>query len=192
MEINFPSIIKCVENIKSFCFLDSFLFLGTEKGKIFIHDWMNEKLLIMITLVEVDNEVSDYGIQIINVIILEQIEDTIKLIAQMRNGKIFIIEYYKSKNEFEIKLMIETGVESFTKVGLIKINNGFRIIFPSNKENELSALDISEYKVTNEWAYPLPTTGSLVSVITVKDDFIAIALEDSSKMIIIFSDNFDG
>lgn len=104
----------------------------------------------------------------------------------MRNGKVFIIEYNKTSNKFMIKFMIETGVESFTKIGLIKLNEVIiRIIFPSNKENELSAIDIDIeiYKVTNEWTYPLNDAKALVSVIATTCSLIVIALEDSSKLI---------
>jgi hypothetical protein len=113
----------------------------TEKGQIEIFEWIEERKLCYISLLdnlEILKE-SDYGCQVINIKLIKY-SSNIDFMLQMRNGKLFICQYSKESNTIEVKLLIETGIETFTKFCILNLDNScdkYKILYSSYNENEL-------------------------------------------------------
>jgi hypothetical protein len=85
---------------------------------------------------------NDYGIQIISIKLIHYIKEDslIEFLAQMRNGTTFIIQYEISSKQLDVKLMINTGIETFTKFLVLKHfqdESTYDILYSSNNEDEL-------------------------------------------------------
>lgn len=181
----------------------------TEKGKIEIFDWKEEIRLLEFPLVT-NYKSNEYGIQIICIMQIDSSKqyeklDFIDFLAQMRNGTIFIIQYKIDTNTLEVKLMINTGVETFTKFLILNSQEKsiYDILYCSNNEDELLLCKLnrelkidgnSEYSILKEDKINLISIeecddnedkkqSGLIQIIETEEFFpyILIAQENSSK-----------